>query len=254
MDFNLFYEYFEALCANEGEMTKIIPEGRRLLQELLNNQAWYPEFLEKIIFDPEFRKLQKPSPWPNEMTLKRSDSGAFVVFSYTWEPHQTDVVHDHGSWGIIGILKGRLFEKTYRRLDDGSQEGYAELAEKSYAILAPKETTAVLPLDEGIHQMGNISDFSISINIYGKNIRKGYSRFFDPEKKTVWRAYIPSLQKAVLAIRSLGYQDEDWSRDILRQATIRPLPEPLKQEAFLALSRMEDNPYGVSDSRLPAVS
>ena len=218
MDFNLFYDCFEDLCAREDRTAKMIPEGRRLVGELMKSQDWYREFLEKVIFDSEFRQLQKPSPWPNEMTLKRSSSGSFVIFSYTWEPHQTDLVHDHGSWGIIGILQGRLCEKTYRRLDDGSVPDHAELEEKSHVILAPGETTAVLPLNEGIHRMGNVDRFSISINIYGRNIRKGYSQFFDLEKKTVSRAYIPSLQKAALAIRSLGYIDEAWSRDMLQEA------------------------------------
>jgi predicted metal-dependent enzyme (double-stranded beta helix superfamily) len=239
MDFDLFFDSLAALCTGTDDTMKIIPAGRRLLEELLVGREWYRGFLEKAIFDAEFRKIQKPSPWPNEMTLKRSSDGSFVVFSYSWWPRQVDVIHDHGSWGIIGTLQGTMFERTYRRLDDGSQAGRAELAEKVHKIMPPGKTTVVLPLNEGIHQMGSVDQFSVSINIYGKSVRKGYSQLFDPERKTVRRAYVPSLQKAVLAIRSLGYLDEAWSRDMLAEAARRPIPEPLQKEAELALSRLD---------------
>jgi len=239
MDFNLFFDSFAKMCAGTDDMKEIIPAGRRLLEDLLTDRVWYQTFLEKAIFDAEFRRIQKPSPWPNEMTLKRSSDGSFVILSYSWWPHQVDVIHDHGSWGIIGTLEGTMFERTYRRLDDGSQEGRAELADKSRKILPPGKTTVVLPLNDGIHQMGSVDQFCITINVYGRSVRKGYSQLFDPERKSVRRVYVPSMQKAVLAIRSLGYLDEAWSRDMLEDAMRRPIPGPLQEEAKLALSRLD---------------
>ena len=36
-------------------------------------------------------------------------------------------VHNHGSWAVIGVYKGREHETWFRRVDDGSVPGRAQL-------------------------------------------------------------------------------------------------------------------------------
>ncbi len=35
------------------------------------------------------------------------------LFALVWSPGQWTPVHDHGSWGVVGVLKGVLEERNY---------------------------------------------------------------------------------------------------------------------------------------------
>lgn len=110
-------------------------------------------------------------------------------------------------------------------------KGYAELEETSSQVIEPGGTSHVLPLDEGIHQMGAAGDqLAVSVSVYGKSIRTGYAQFFDPSRKTVVRAYHPKLFKKVLAIRALGSIAEPWAEEILKAARSSPVPDYLARE------------------------
>src|ERR1700756_422335 len=51
--------------------------------------------------------------------------GSLSLYALVWSPGQWTPVHDHGSWGVVGILEGVLEERNYvrvspdRGLDDG---------------------------------------------------------------------------------------------------------------------------------------
>jgi hypothetical protein len=87
--------------------------------------------------------------------------------------------------------------------------------------------------------MGAAGDqLAISVGVYGRSIRQGYTQFFDPSGKTVFRAYHPKLFKKVLAIRALGSIAEPWAEDILKAANSSAPPDYLAGEFQLALSRL----------------
>jgi hypothetical protein len=132
-------------------------------------------------------------------------------------------------------------EKKYRRTDDGSIDGHAELKEISSRILMPSETTSVAALEGGIHRMENLlADSSVSINVYGRSVRKGYLNFYDIDRNSVTRTYIYSLNRAALAIRALGTMDGQLSESILRQALDSIPEDSLKQEAAISLRRLKE--------------
>jgi predicted metal-dependent enzyme (double-stranded beta helix superfamily) len=241
MDLEQFCNRFEDVLAREDKSGHVIHEGRALLAELMGNTQWFQEFLKKIILDASFRQQQKPSRWPNEYTVHRSPAANFVMLAYIWEPHQVDVIHDHNAWGLIGTLTGKVDERKYRRVDDGTKDGYAELEEITHKLVMPGETTFVMPLDGGIHRMDNLTDCSISINVYGKSVRKGYLHYYDFENRTVTRTYIYPLYRAALAVRALGHMEGAAPKEILDEAMSQPVDELLKREAALSLLRLEEN-------------
>ena len=98
-----------------------------------------------------------------------------------------------------------------------------------------------MQLDGGIHRMENLTECSISINVYGKSFRKGYLHYYDYENRTVTRTYIYPLYRAALAIRALGYMDGPMAKDILEEAMGQPIDDLLKREAELSLVRLEAN-------------
>ncbi len=60
-------------------------------------------------------------------------------------------VHDHGTWEIVGTYTGELDYQAYRRVDDGSVDGYAELEIVEDRVLRPGDFSIVPPPPDDIH-------------------------------------------------------------------------------------------------------
>jgi predicted metal-dependent enzyme (double-stranded beta helix superfamily) len=237
-----FCQQFQAFLEEKPDMSRLTHAGEIMLSELMSQKDWFGDILRKILFDRDFNENQKVGIWPNEITLFRSPDRSFQVLCYIWGPYLADAVHDHGSWGIIGSFVQPIGERKYTRLDDGSREGYAELKEVSSAVLHPGETTSVLPLNNGIHRMENRSDnFAVTINIYGRSIRRGYIQFFYPENKAVARVYPPKSLREVLAVRAAGALCASWSDDLLKEVLSSELPDHIRKESEYSLAKMKSS-------------
>jgi predicted metal-dependent enzyme (double-stranded beta helix superfamily) len=231
MNLEEFCLRFQAFLEEKPSVSRTIEVGQQMFGQLVSDPGWFQEFLRKLILDPDFLNQQPTSVYPNEITLHRSPDRSFSVLAYIWEPHNPSPVHDHGSWGMVGCLIHQVREQKYRRLDDGQVEGYADLEEISSQVIEPGGTSHILPLNKGIHQMGAAGDIiSITIGVYGRSMRKGYTQFFDPFRKTVIRSYYPKLFKKVLGIRALGSIPEPWSEDILKAVNSSPVFDYLARE------------------------
>ena len=154
MNLEKFCLRFQALLEEKPGTSQLMDVGLKLLGELLSDPGWFQEIFKKLLMDPGFLNRQPTSVYRNEITLHRSPAQSFSVLAYIWEPDRPSPIHDHGSWGMIGPLIHQVREIKYRRLDDGRVEGYAELERTSSRVIEPGGTSHVLPLDEGIHQMG----------------------------------------------------------------------------------------------------
>ena len=237
-----FCQQFQSFLGEKPDMARSFETGGLMLSELMSHQEWFGDILRKILFDREFSENQKAGIWPNEITLHRSPDRSFQVLCYIWGPYLSDTVHDHGSWGIIGSFVKPVGERKYRRMDDGTMEGYAELKEISSTVLQPGEVTTVLPLNNGIHRMENPSnEIAISINVYGRSIRKGYIQFFYPENRAVARVYPSKGLREALAIRAAGTLRAPWSEDLLKKVLASELPEPIRKEGEYALARLQSS-------------
>lgn len=117
--------------------------------------------------------------------LYKSEDNAVCVVSVVWSPGQVSPVHDHGTWGVIGVLQNRERETTYLRVDDRSREGYAELQAAGTRVVGPGDITEVLPPDD-IHRVGNAGqEVAISVHVYGADIGSRIRRVFDLEGGTM---------------------------------------------------------------------
>lgn len=238
-----FCDRFQTLLGEKPSMSRLIEVGSSMMTEFVSERDWFGDILRKILFDPGFSENQKIGIWPNEITLYKSPDRSFQVLCYIWESYIKDAVHDHGSWGIIGSFVQPFRERKYRRLDDGKREGYALLEEVSSTVIQPGEVTSVLPLNKGIHSMENVSsDIAITVNIYGRNIRKGYIQFYYPEKNSVIRVYPPKSLREKLAIRAAAALREPWSEEILKSVLVSNLPDHIKKEGELSLTKLKSVP------------
>jgi predicted metal-dependent enzyme (double-stranded beta helix superfamily) len=237
--FKNFCERIQRMIADEKTISRKIENSRELVSELVIRPDWFFDYLKKMILEPSSFENRRPGIWPNEYSLYRCPDRSFVVLAYIWDAKLADMIHDHGSWGIIGTLCAKLGERKYERMDDGKQEGYAELRETEHKVYEPGETTYVLPLNKGLHAMDNPTDgIAVSVNVYGKTIGRGYIQCFDPGKKTVTRIYPPKTLKEVLAVKTLAAIDPARAEEVLREALGSSSPPQLKQEYEAALARI----------------
>lgn len=84
--------------------------------------------------------------------LYRDDK--FEAICLCWEPGQGTAIHNHGgSYGVVYVFEGELSVDVYRRLDDGSEPGVAELTN----VVSMNTTTGTLMLDRAgsIHRIYN---------------------------------------------------------------------------------------------------
>ena len=136
----------------------------------------------------------------NEWLLHMDARRRFSVRMYLYRPGEVTVVHDHSSWGVIGCASGEMEIVKYHREDDGQKNGYAHLEETERITCTPGRTDTTLPLDEGIHRVGNPTDQTIVvINVYGTPLRRLYINRFDIENNRATKIYPPRLKKKRLA-------------------------------------------------------
>jgi predicted metal-dependent enzyme (double-stranded beta helix superfamily) len=110
-------------------------------------------------------------------------NGLFVE-TVSWLPGRGVAPHDHQTWGVVVGLDGSEANVTWRRLDDGTQAGYAEVEKAEEAMVEWGHVVTLLPHDiHSVHNDG--ADTSLSLHIYGRNLATVERSEFDPLAKTV---------------------------------------------------------------------
>ena len=159
-----FVQDMEGLLVTQPGSQKIFDTGSSWLEKLIADPDAIP---------PEFRVPAANGRRPNHGTylLYQSDSGLSVT-AVVWGAGEHLGPHDHRTWGIIGILDNTLTETRYRRVDDHSREGYAQLEKDRSANFKPGEITLLIPDVDEIHQMDNFTDRpTCEVHVYGSDLR-----------------------------------------------------------------------------------
>ena len=95
------------------------------------------------------------------------------LFALVWSPGQWTPVHDHGSWGVVGILRGTLHERSYVRTNpDKAGDENIELLPGGVFLLDPGTVTSFVPNPDHIHRTGVPEDAGqvVSLHLYGRNM------------------------------------------------------------------------------------
>jgi predicted metal-dependent enzyme (double-stranded beta helix superfamily) len=95
------------------------------------------------------------------------------LYAIVWLPGQWTPVHDHGSWGIVGVVEGVLEERSYVRLspDRGADTGI-DLARGGVILLPRGSVTSFVPNPDHIHKTGVPAERSraVSLHLYGRTM------------------------------------------------------------------------------------
>lgn len=134
----------------------LLAEVRDALAGLISGDNWLPEASARA--DVE-RYQQHP--------LYRDPEGRFSVVSFVWGPGQDTPIHDHGVWGLVGVLRGAEHAQRYELGEDGRP-----LPTTAERLMKPGDIEVLTPADGDIHRVANAFDdrASISIHVYGADI------------------------------------------------------------------------------------
>jgi len=144
----------------------MLERARPLLADLIAKDDWLPE------------PFTRPDATRYSQYLLHCDPlERFSLVSFVWGPGQRTPVHDHGVWGLVGMLRGSEISIPYTR-----SEGQPALRAGAPERLTPGCIEAVSPRLGDIHEVANALDDrpSISIHLYGANIGAVRRHVFDP--------------------------------------------------------------------------
>ncbi|MEE9392167.1 MAG: cysteine dioxygenase family protein [Planctomycetota bacterium] len=150
-------------CNNPADVVReIVPLKKRLLE----NADICPEFFHRGLDDvPYTRNLLYADP-----------EGRFTVVAIVWGAAKGSPVHDHQTWGVVGVLKETIDIIDY---DAPSPDG--SLSERSRCTAAAGEVLEIVPPREhNIHRMANsCSTPCLTIHTYGDPAK--ICRVYDPK-------------------------------------------------------------------------
>ena len=82
-----------------------------------------------------------------------------MVWSQTWTP-----IHDHATWGVVGIVEGVLEEYAFVRTDKGSDR--ISLERSSNVMLSTNSVISFVPNPDHIHQTGVAKNNKMTISLH----------------------------------------------------------------------------------------
>jgi predicted metal-dependent enzyme (double-stranded beta helix superfamily) len=165
----MFVQEMSRMLQGKPKEPEILTRGSALLATLVANDNWLPEQFTRA----HLQHYQQYLLYADPLDL-------FSIVSFVWGPGQKTPVHDHMTWGLIGMLRGKEVDTHYHKQANGSY-----LPGES-VVLLPGQVGSVSPATHDVHEVANFYQdrTSISIHVYGGNIGRINRHVFDPATGT----------------------------------------------------------------------
>lgn len=157
------------------------------LSRLLTRGLAEPEVLRQgsvllaaLVAQDDWLAAQFSEPHPDfyrQYLLYADPLERFSVVSFVWGPGQKTPVHDHLTWGLIGVLRGHEIDTPFFKQADGRyQRGESR-------TLSAGEVLWVSPDTHDVHAVANpdAHQTALSIHVYGGNIGRIKRHAFEVE-------------------------------------------------------------------------
>lgn len=161
---------------DEEPLTKGIAS---LLKPLLQVEG----FLNKEYLSSDPQKIADSTDY---MVYVAPDS-SFSILSCVWAVGQSSPVHDHCTWGVVGVVQGMEIETHYYKPIDGKEE---VLKPKEVHFLQKGDVLVCCTKDDDIHDVrsGHVGEPCVGFHVYGGNIKDIKRHVYDPitGKRKLW--------------------------------------------------------------------
>ncbi len=185
-----FIADFAELVESDPAEPALLARGGALLRGLVAQDDWLPEPC-----------AVARTPYA-QYRLHRDARDRFSVVSFVWGAGQGTPAHDHGVWGLVGVLRGAEIDQPLVRTADGLEAGRPTRLEAG-------QVHALSPRLGDIHTVTNaLADGpSISIHVYGADIGTRVRRIFDATGKS--RRFVSGYADIPLADPQGGEKGEE---------------------------------------------
>jgi predicted metal-dependent enzyme (double-stranded beta helix superfamily) len=126
--------------------------------------------------------LNRPAVNADSSRIIYYDPSIMFVLGYSKDAGRYDPPHNHGNWIVTGVYRGEVEYTDYKRLDDGSRPGYAEIEPVAHGILKPGDAELTPPPPHDIHSNTMITENYMLVVIGGGFASKRI--YYNPENKT----------------------------------------------------------------------
>jgi len=168
-----FLTEMEDVLNGVSDESSRLPEIRMLVRRLIVNSYWVrSQYLE-------------PSPTTGTSVVLLYDELGFplTVQTVTFAPGTHSNIHNHGTWGVVAVLKGQEKNTVWRRTKTPNFPDKIEPTGE--IILSPGDIISLTP--DAIHSVEAIGDEpTITFNIYGET---------DPKQRFEFDAVTHSVKK-----------------------------------------------------------
>jgi predicted metal-dependent enzyme (double-stranded beta helix superfamily) len=159
-----FLTEIEDVLINVADESIRLPEIRMLVRRLIVNSYWVrSQYLE-------------PSPTTGISVLLLYDELGFplTVQTVTFAPGTRSNIHNHGTWGVVAVLKGQEKNTFWQRTP--SPESPDRIEPTGEIILSPGDIVSFTP--DAIHSVQVVGDEpTVTFNVYGETEPKARFEF-----------------------------------------------------------------------------
>ena len=151
---------------------------REPFSRLLADRTWLPS------------AFRQPSPQSgmgggiSSWLVYRSADRSLTLMSLVVPPGSATPIHDHLSWGLVGLYDGTQEERVFRE-PGRSGDGHRQLELVTVRQLQAGEFYDLIPPENDIHSVKTTSSTpSISLHLLANDIGCIWRHTYDPEKST----------------------------------------------------------------------
>jgi predicted metal-dependent enzyme (double-stranded beta helix superfamily) len=145
------------------------------------------ERMRKLVTDPLIRNWQEEPTGnvhlgqPSE-PLYQDESGLALMHG-RFGPEAMTPIHNHHSWAIVGVYRGRDLYQRWQRLDAGTGAGQAQVELIEERVLEPGDVAIVPAPPQDIHaQQGFAGEAAYELVLFGTNPAGKPRLYFDPAR------------------------------------------------------------------------
>ena len=169
-----FIEDVQRIISSRNNRSSIVEHTEPLLKRVMLRDDLRQESLKTKMNDGRY-----------SYTFFTTEDESLAITAPAFLPGRPTPVHDHLTWGVIGVYSGQQKTTRYLRVNHGESEGTAELELYSDEILTRGTTYPLIPPDD-IHRIEALGDDpGISIHVLGTDLRHQKRHMFNPEDSTV---------------------------------------------------------------------
>ena len=162
------------LGSADGNRERVVRELRPLVEQVVWDDG---------LFDERFRA--EPENGRPRYLYHHEPGGSLQIYVVEFAPGQPTPVHDHVTWGLIGVCGGRQRTTRYTRTDDSSDPERATLELIEEEVLPRGSVYPLLP-PEDIHRIETVGgEPSYSLHVLGADLGRQHRHIFDVADGTV---------------------------------------------------------------------